>query len=273
MRKHIIRNAAALSAFAGAIFALPSAEADPFIPEGRSADAPYGYAQMCRRDPQGCRFGNQLVTRTAVGLTADCSPRLDSTNAQGGMVATYARLDRTTPLWSLLGTTCGKQSAREASPAVRNRTALSAETMGKMLRTVNRDVNRVVVQISDLANNGREEIWQRPQGRHRLAGDCEDIAIEKRVRLVEAGFDPSRLFFATVYSHRYGLHTILVARLPDGDWVLDSLTSRFLRWDRTSYSWLRQEVAGQPGKWETIGPGRDQIAAARPADESASSAS
>jgi predicted transglutaminase-like cysteine proteinase len=119
----------------------------------------------------------------------------------------------------------------------------------KVLRRVNSDVNRHTVQAGDLETSGVDERWQRPNG----VGDCEDLAIEKRARLIAGGFPPDRLFLAVAFRRGFGLHTLLIARLPDGDRVLDSLSPHVLRWNQVGYRWLRQQSAMDPMVWRRIG--------------------
>lgn len=122
-----------------------------------------------------------------------------------------------------------------------------------LVRAINREVNRQVVPVPDIASHGVEEEWDRPGRVGRPAGDCEDYAIEKRMRLVEAGFPADRLFYAVVYRANFGLHTVLVARLSDGDYVLDSANPQVLPWTRVRYSWLRVQSTTNPYLWRRVG--------------------
>ncbi len=116
-----------------------------------------------------------------------------------------------------------------------------------LLKRVTRAVNGSVVQRSDLAGYGVDEYWGRPGANG--GGDCEDIAIEKRVALLQAGFPADRLFYAVTFRRDLGLHTVLIARLDDGDYVLDNLTSRVDRWSRRGYKWLRLQSPADPRVW------------------------
>ena len=118
-----------------------------------------------------------------------------------------------------------------------------------LLKRVNLNVNRVVRQRTDAEIYGASEFWT-PSGSNRGArGDCEDIAIEKRLQLVAAGFDPARLAYATVYTRRTGLHTVLIARTDAGDMVLDSWSNRIQPWQRTPYSWVNVQSMRDPLVW------------------------
>ena len=119
----------------------------------------------------------------------------------------------------------------------------------KLLGRVNARVNARVYQQSDLATYGVPELW-RPSGvASGAVGDCEDLALEKRVELLASHFPPERLFLAVVWRRDVGLHTVLVARLDGGDVVLDSRVDFIERWDRAGYSWVSLEMPGQPREW------------------------
>lgn len=198
---------------------------DPdFLPSGTAADAPFGFVELCHRDPSLCLLGQ--VTASPL------------------------------PLSGAPSTLAGAARAGQASAIQQSATGIkhgSSRSPRALLNRINTDVNRHVMQQADLQSTGAVEIWRRPP-HDRPVGDCEDIAIEKRIRLQEAGFPPDRLFYAVVYRSHLGLHTILVVRLEEGDYVLDSLTSRIIRWRDVPYKWLRQQVPGSPQIWQRIGP-------------------
>ena len=119
----------------------------------------------------------------------------------------------------------------------------------RLLARVNGRVNARVHQQSDLASFGVPELW-RPSGVGPGAvGDCEDLALEKRVELLTARFPPERLFLAVVWRRDAGLHTVLVARLEGGDVVLDSRVDYIEPWDRAGYNWVIVETPGRPQEW------------------------
>jgi predicted transglutaminase-like cysteine proteinase len=119
----------------------------------------------------------------------------------------------------------------------------------RLLDQVNRTVNRHVRQESDLRAYGRAEVWT-PSGRGRRAvGDCEDIALEKRLELIKAGFPPDNLFLAVGYARRIGLHVVLVARTGSGDLVLDSRAAGIRMWRDVPYSWIGAQSGQDPARW------------------------
>lgn len=127
------------------------------------------------------------------------------------------------------------------------------------LRRMNRFVNQRVRQRTDEQMYGRGEVWRRSGTGRGAQGDCEDLAIEKRLGLIARDFPPDRLFFAVVYRGDIGLHTILIARLADGDYVLDSLSPYVVVWSKAPYSWISVQAPGHPSKWFSIQPPGGQV--------------
>ncbi len=136
----------------------------------------------------------------------------------------------------------------------------------RLVKSINSHVNRTVRQRLDVG-----ETWQRAGSGKMASGDCEDLAIEKRMRLVNAGVAAERMFYLVAYKPRVGLHTVLAVRLDDGDYVLDNLSPRVLRWDKVHYVWLRMQNPGSPMQWSRILPHDEQPAFASNADDSISS--
>lgn len=197
---------------------------DMFLPRGPLADAPSGFTDMCAREPGLCLLGQSSTEpQMTQAVSGDAEP-LGATGASTTQAARHAGAWLNIP---------------------------SASTLPVMLKAVNKDVNRHVTQKTDFASMGVGEYWRRLSVAQPI-GDCEDIAIEKRIRLMEAGFPAERLFYGVAYVRNIGLHTVLIARLDEGDFVLDSLTPRIERWHDTHYVWLRKQVPGSPLQWERM---------------------
>lgn len=148
-----------------------------------------------------------------------------------------------------------------AAPAAQNSSVASFNSRDawKQIKDINRWVNQHVAQAPDLATYGQDDYWARPN-KLKPAGDCEDIAIEKRMRLIESGFPPDRLRFAVVYKQEFGLHVVLVAHLDEEDIVLDSATYQLRPWHEAGYVWLRLQSAKNPMEWHTVAkPGETNI--------------
>ena len=107
------------------------------------------------------------------------------------------------------------------------------------LRTINAAVNNEIAFALDIEQYNVEEHWALPvSGR----GDCEDMALEKRSRLVRSGYAPGALRLALVF-HRTLLnsHCVLTVETTAGTYLLDSFTSEVLRWDQTPYNFEARE--------------------------------
>ncbi|OYX45673.1 MAG: hypothetical protein B7Z02_00350 [Rhodobacterales bacterium 32-67-9] len=126
---------------------------------------------------------------------------------------------------------------------------IPAKAMLAVARSVNTSVNARVRAVSDRQQYGREDVWALPTAR---GGDCEDFALAKKQRLVDAGLSPASLLIATVLDRQRNPHAVLVLRTGSGDYVLDNLTSRILPWQDTGYSFLRMQNPDKPRLWDAI---------------------
>jgi predicted transglutaminase-like cysteine proteinase len=108
------------------------------------------------------------------------------------------------------------------------------------LGTVNAEVNAAVRFVPDWDSTGFEEHWSFPA---KGIGDCEDIALEKRRRLVAAGLPGAALTCAIAF-HLVDLypHAVLLAEATEGTWVLDSLSDRLLCWTEVPYFFAQREL-------------------------------
>lgn len=161
----------------------------------------------------------------------------------------FAPLAAIEPLAAALPEPVVTKSPDDAGSAPR--VAAGADAMA-LLKKVNKAVNGRVRQDTDFAIYGRDEYWQRSGRGPGAAGDCEDIAIEKRIELTEAGFPEDRLAFAIVYSQAAGLHTVLVARLDHGDVILDNRTIAIRRWADSEYSFIGIQDFQDPMHWLSV---------------------
>lgn len=199
--------------------------ASRFIPVGSASAMPRGFVELCQAQPRVCATladGPSAASRRSAALS-DTRNALDTRAPLGGDAPVLAPDDLD-----------------------------DAERM-RLLKRVDAAINAHVRQQSDRALYGVGELW-RPSGSGRdAAGDCEDLAIQKRLDLIAAGFAPARLFFAIVYRTDIGLHAVLVARLDNGDVVLDSRSNFIEPWSSTRYAWLVAEYPGNPMRWYMTG--------------------
>jgi predicted transglutaminase-like cysteine proteinase len=121
-----------------------------------------------------------------------------------------------------------------------------------LLNQVNRRVNHHVTQATDKEIFGSPEIWRRAGSGKAAIGDCEDIALEKLYQLLTTGFPSKDLFLAVGYARPVGLHTVLIGRTSEGDFVLDNRSSKLVLWNRTPYSWIVRQKAGELTSWVNV---------------------
>ncbi|MCB2115500.1 MAG: transglutaminase-like cysteine peptidase [Rhodobacteraceae bacterium] len=119
----------------------------------------------------------------------------------------------------------------------------------RLAEPVNRRINHQVRQIADRRQYGRDEVWALPT---RQGGDCEDIAMLKKLRLIEAGIAPEHLLVATALDLNRSAHAVLILRTSAGDYVLDNLRDRIRPWQQTGYSFLLMQDPKAPARWTAI---------------------
>jgi predicted transglutaminase-like cysteine proteinase len=124
---------------------------------------------------------------------------------------------------------------------------LSAD-MEDVMRRVNREVNRSVWQVADLTRAGLADSWQVADRR----GDCEDLALLKRERLIEQGFSPRAMRLAVAKTPWGEGHAVLVVRTSQGDLVLDNRHDAIRPWARTDLTWLKIQSPDNPRRWLAI---------------------
>lgn len=131
----------------------------------------------------------------------------------------------------------------------------AAETRGAVLEgadvpvleRINREVNRRIRPRAKFASIGQWAISP-------SSGDCNDYAVTKRHMLVALGLPASALRLAVVRTSWGEGHLVLVARMQDGDYVLDNLSNRLVRWNETGHSFLKIQSAGDARNWAGVEP-------------------
>jgi predicted transglutaminase-like cysteine proteinase len=134
----------------------------------------------------------------------------------GGLLLTMAATLYTAPL-----------SAKPATMV-----PLTSQRMAE-LQQVNRHVNSTIVEVSDMEQYGREDVWSLPTSGK---GDCEDFALLKRKLLIERGWPASALSISVGTTSRGEAHAVLIAITASGEYVLDNLTSSILPPSRTGHA-------------------------------------
>jgi predicted transglutaminase-like cysteine proteinase len=238
-----------------------TSRAPAHIPMGDLADAPSGFTEMCTNDPGDCLKSVADAPASSTPVSPAAPARAVALGSKPLTADSFPPL-RPTPI-SLPAWAAEKQAStgaiatapRDPASPIEPGDAPKYDDRGAMrlLQQINHRVNHNVRQISDLRRYGVDELW-RPAGSGPDAeGDCEDIALEKRNELIRAGMPSTAVFLATVYVRGIGLHTVALARLPEGDFVLDSIAPEVTRWDRISYIWLRIQSPDRPMEWHRLG--------------------
>lgn len=117
------------------------------------------------------------------------------------------------------------------------------------LRQVNQSVNRSIRQVTDLVNYGREDHWTLPLNG---VGDCEDIALLKRQRLIAMGWPSSALLMTVVRDRRGEGHAVLSVQTDRGSFILDNKTSSIRLWTNTPYTYYAMQAPENPKRWVAI---------------------
>ncbi|MDK1388040.1 hypothetical protein ILFOPFJJ_04410 [Ensifer psoraleae] len=128
---------------------------------------------------------------------------------------------------------------------------LTREGWQKILE-VNYEVNQAVTPMTDMEIHGVEEEWSYPDA----VGDCEDYVLLKRRKLIESGFSPADLLITVVLQPNGDGHAVLTVRTDRGDFILDNMRSKVLRWSETEYTFLKRQSSENAGRWVKLQDGR-----------------
>jgi len=110
-----------------------------------------------------------------------------------------------------------------------------------LLKSVNRHVNECLTYTKESVLPNTRDVWQTPRETiEKGTGDCEDYAILKFYLLKELGFNPDNLNFCFVFDKiSYALHMVLLAKVEDQIYLLDSKKNNILKFETvTNYVML-----------------------------------
>ena len=136
---------------------------------------------------------------------------------------------------SLLVALGGPIEAAMAKPA--RQVVLTPERMAE-LHHINRYVNSTIIEVSDLEQYGREDVWALPVNGK---GDCEDFALLKRKMLTDRGWPASTLSIAVGVTARGEAHAVLTVSTSQGQLVLDNLSSSILPLSQTGHTYYARQ--------------------------------
>ncbi|ALL14892.1 transglutaminase-like cysteine peptidase [Caulobacter henricii] len=274
IRKSIISlfSVAAIVGIAG----MANAETRPFMARGEVVEAPPGYTDLCLRDEAHCgSFTPQTTAATPLVMAALSTASLGQAwplamaALQDQVPAVTEDTDQLTLLEVESLLVYQPEAAVDFLPAgvvrpiaeaavkapvmMADGSAALAKGQMKLITKINQAVNRDVRKSSDLDLYGMPEFWSLPRVIDgKMYGDCEDYALEKRRRLIEAGVSSDALTLAVVITRSGERHAVLVAAFDAGDVVLDNLTPWPTPWAELGYTWVQRQVAGT-STWTTVG--------------------
>ena len=242
----------------------------PFIPVGAIVDAPRGYVDMCRDRPVLCVDGRRMATNAAAppasparaGSPSQAAKPADATGALAVPTAAPSPASGLKPkpvleaTWDAARPTMAAATLGDLPPVTVEGRRLPISTRLRLLESVDRYVNANVRQATDMEVYGVQEYWNRSGVGPGARGDCEDLAIEKRLELIDQGYPAADLVYAVVYRPDLGLHAVLVAHTEIGDLVLDSRTPEIVLWNHAPYTWIKRQSPEDPSIWNLVDPDR-----------------
>jgi predicted transglutaminase-like cysteine proteinase len=134
-----------------------------------------------------------------------------------------------------------------------------SEQMKRQLAEINAAVNSDIRYTTDMALYRTGDLWKYVAGRG--AGDCDDYAITKKIRLRRAGWPAGCARLTLCWTEGTGpqtglplgegYHAVLAVCGTKMTWILDNRHAKPMRWDKLAYTWHRWEVPGKR-KWESL---------------------
>ncbi|WP_425997092.1 transglutaminase-like cysteine peptidase [Caulobacter sp. DWR1-3-2b1] len=269
IRKQLIQFASVAIVLATAT--IVHAGTRPFMARGETVEAPPGFTHLCGQNQASCGAPAALIApTTTLAMTALSTSSLGRTwpmviaaagrqasdaaaeaTEMGLIVVESLQAYRPEAVEDFLPAGVVRQSVpapilMAAGPAQLDKGQL------KLITNINRDVNRDVRKSSDFDLYGMPEFWSLPRVIDgQMYGDCEDYALEKRRRLIEAGVPAEALSMAVAVTRRGERHAVLVVAFESGDVVLDNLTPWPTPWADLGYTWIQRQVAGSSA-WTTV---------------------
>lgn len=117
-------------------------------------------------------------------------------------------------------------------------TIILSSSIWRSIVRINSDTNAEIVQQSDRLHWDVEDRWDFAEDG---IGDCEDIQLLKRRRLVAMGLHRRAMPMAVVLDEDGLGHAVLILHTDLGDFILDNKTSAILSWEDTGYVFIKRE--------------------------------
>ncbi|CAN1506317.1 COG3672 Predicted transglutaminase-like cysteine proteinase [Rhabdaerophilaceae bacterium] len=145
---------------------------------------------------------------------------------------------------------CQENSQECVSRTLAPTTVSLDEKSWRKIVKINAEVNREIVAVTDQEQWGTPEHWSLPTTGK---GDCEDYVLEKRRRLVEAGFPLNTLLITVVRDLKGDGHAVLTVKTDRGDFILDNQVGKILSWKETGYRFIKRQSDENPMRWVSLG--------------------
>jgi predicted transglutaminase-like cysteine proteinase len=189
-----------------------------------------------------------LIHRAAAGAVLACSVSPSTTWTQEGDTGQLGSIDlpvhEVVERYQPYVDFCARQPDAcklEGQPFLQHGPRLMAE-----LEQVSCQVNQQVRFTLDIQQYSDEDYWALPNAGR---GDCEDIALAKRARLVALGYPSAALRLAFVFDQdRPSAHCVLTVETTGGTYLLDSETDDIVHWADSPYNFEARERAD--GRWD-----------------------
>ena len=140
----------------------------------------------------------------------------------------------------------------ETTPSLPRDVALTTRGWAELKR-INVAVNTQVKPMTDMDHWGVVERWNYPDDGY---GDCEDYALEKRKRLMQADWPREALLMTVVRDTNGNGHAILTVKTDRGEYILDNQTNDVLLWADTGYRFVKRQSQSDPNVWVSLGEPR-----------------
>lgn len=124
------------------------------------------------------------------------------------------------------------------------------EASWRTIVKINAAVNREIIAVTDQDHWGMPEHWSYPDDGK---GDCEDYVLEKRRRLVKAGFPVQALLITVLRDQKGDGHAVLTVKTDRGDFALDNQVGQILAWKDTGYRFIKRQSDENPARWVSLG--------------------
>jgi predicted transglutaminase-like cysteine proteinase len=151
-----------------------------------------------------------------------------------------------------LGAVLRRKSGRLRRALAGARTVTLTSAAFAQLARVNLQVNREIEQVTDMDHFGVEEYWTYPVAGK---GDCEDLVLEKKRRLIALGVPREAMLITVVRDLKGDGHAILTVVTDRGDYILDNFTNEVKLWHETGYRFIKRQSQTDPNQWVSLNGG------------------